>query len=53
MAEYLLNVWYMAGWSEELGPGQVISRRIRDRRIALFRTGAGAVTASSGTTSIS
>lgn len=45
MAEYLRNVWYMAGWSEELGPGQVISRRIRDRRIALFRTDAGAVSA--------
>ena len=35
----------MAGWSEELGPGQVISRRIRDRRIALYRTDAGAVSA--------
>ena len=39
MAEYLRNVWYMAGWSEELDPGQVISRRIRDRRIALFQIG--------------
>jgi vanillate O-demethylase monooxygenase subunit len=45
MAEYLRNVWYMAGWSEELGPGQVMSRRIRDRQLVLYRTDAGAVSA--------
>lgn len=40
MARYLKNVWYMAGWSEELGEG-VLARRIFDRPMALFRTSKG------------
>ncbi len=40
MTRYLQNIWYMAGWSEELGEG-VLARRIIDLRIVLFRTDAG------------
>jgi phenylpropionate dioxygenase-like ring-hydroxylating dioxygenase large terminal subunit len=44
MAAYLRNVWYMAGWSEELGDG-ILGRRLFDRQIVLFRTGDGNVKA--------
>lgn len=37
---FLTNVWYMAGWSEELGEG-LLSRRLFDRNILLFRTSEG------------
>jgi phenylpropionate dioxygenase-like ring-hydroxylating dioxygenase large terminal subunit len=40
MAGYLRNVWYMAGWSEELGDG-LLARRVFDRNIVLFRTNGG------------
>jgi phenylpropionate dioxygenase-like ring-hydroxylating dioxygenase large terminal subunit len=33
---FLKNAWYMAGWSEELSD-QLLSRRIFDRQIVLFR----------------
>jgi phenylpropionate dioxygenase-like ring-hydroxylating dioxygenase large terminal subunit len=33
---YIKNVWYMAGWSEELAD-QLLSRRLFDRQILLFR----------------
>ena len=36
MAHYPKNVWYMAGWSEELGDGLLF-----DRNIVLFRTESG------------
>jgi phenylpropionate dioxygenase-like ring-hydroxylating dioxygenase large terminal subunit len=44
VADYLKNVWYMAGWSEELTDG-IMSRRLFDRPIAFFRTSDGAVKA--------
>lgn len=37
MTTYLRNIWYMAGWSDEVGEG-LLSRRIFDRNIVLFRT---------------
>ena len=37
MTTYLRNIWYMAGWSEEVGEG-LLARRIFDRNIVLFRT---------------
>jgi phenylpropionate dioxygenase-like ring-hydroxylating dioxygenase large terminal subunit len=33
---YLKNVWYVAGWSEELSD-QLLSRRLFDRQILLYR----------------
>lgn len=41
---YLANVWYMAGWSEELGDA-ILARRLVDRAIALFRASDGSVKA--------
>ena len=32
MTTYLRNIWYMAGWSGEVGEG-LLSRRIFDRNI--------------------
>jgi phenylpropionate dioxygenase-like ring-hydroxylating dioxygenase large terminal subunit len=40
----LKNVWYMAGWSEEL-TDQLLSRRLFDRQIVLFRAEDGSVAA--------
>jgi phenylpropionate dioxygenase-like ring-hydroxylating dioxygenase large terminal subunit len=40
----LKNVWYMAGWSEELTE-QPLSRRLFDRQIVLFRLEDGSVAA--------
>lgn len=44
MSTFPKNVWYMAGWSEELRDG-ILARRIFDRPMALFRTSGGAVKA--------
>jgi phenylpropionate dioxygenase-like ring-hydroxylating dioxygenase large terminal subunit len=41
---YVKNTWYMAGWSEELA-GQLLSRRLFDRQIVLFRKGDGSIAA--------
>jgi phenylpropionate dioxygenase-like ring-hydroxylating dioxygenase large terminal subunit len=41
---YLNNVWYMAGWSEELGD-QLLSRRLFDRQILLYRKADGSIAA--------
>lgn len=40
MTEFPRNVWYMAGWSEEIG-GAFLSRRICGRRLLLFRKTVG------------
>lgn len=40
MARFLKNVWYMAGWSDELGEG-LLGRRLFDRQIVLYRTATG------------
>ena len=41
---FVQNLWYMAGWSEELKK-QLLSRRIFDRQIVLFRQNDGAIAA--------
>ena len=41
---YLKNCWYLAGWSEEL-TDHLLSRRLFDRQMVLFRTGDGSVKA--------
>jgi phenylpropionate dioxygenase-like ring-hydroxylating dioxygenase large terminal subunit len=41
---FIKNAWYMAGWSEELGD-QLLSRRLFDRQIVLFRKGDGSIAA--------
>lgn len=40
MTEYVKNVWYMAGWSNEMADG-LLARRIFDRNIVMFRTETG------------
>ncbi|MDE2410363.1 MAG: Rieske 2Fe-2S domain-containing protein [Sphingomonadales bacterium] len=44
MAAFLRNVWYMIGWSEELGDG-LLARRIADRPTVFFRKADGSVAA--------
>jgi vanillate O-demethylase monooxygenase subunit len=39
---FLKNIWYMAGWSEELHD-QLLSRRIFDRQIVMFRKDKGGI----------
>lgn len=34
---FLRNCWYMAGWSKELGTAKMLSRRLADQAILLFR----------------
>lgn len=34
---YLRDCWYMAGWSDGLGPGEVVGRVLLDEPVALFR----------------
>jgi phenylpropionate dioxygenase-like ring-hydroxylating dioxygenase large terminal subunit len=41
---FIKNIWYMAGWSEELGD-QLLSRRLFDRQIVLFRKQDGSIAA--------
>jgi vanillate O-demethylase monooxygenase subunit len=35
--KYLRNRWYVAGWSEAVGPGEVMGRTILDQPVAFFR----------------
>lgn len=44
MAEFLRNVWYMIGWSEEIGD-QPLARRIAGRQTVFFRKSDGTVAA--------
>jgi phenylpropionate dioxygenase-like ring-hydroxylating dioxygenase large terminal subunit len=41
---YLKNIWYMAGWSEEL-TDRLLSRRLFDRQILLYRKADGSIAA--------
>jgi phenylpropionate dioxygenase-like ring-hydroxylating dioxygenase large terminal subunit len=41
---YVKNTWYMAGWSEELA-SQLLSRRLFDQQIVLFRKGDSSIAA--------
>jgi len=38
---FLKNSWYVAAWPRELDDGRVLSRRILDRPVLLYRTQAG------------
>lgn len=38
---FLKNVWYMAGWSDELVDGALLGRTIAKEQIAFFRNSAG------------
>jgi phenylpropionate dioxygenase-like ring-hydroxylating dioxygenase large terminal subunit len=42
---FLRNAWYMAGWSEEVGPEALLSRRIADRPTLFYRKLDGTVAA--------
>ncbi len=41
---FLKNIWYMAGWREEIGD-QLLSRRLFDRQILMFRKKDGSIAA--------
>jgi phenylpropionate dioxygenase-like ring-hydroxylating dioxygenase large terminal subunit len=46
MTDYLRNVWYMAGWADEIVGEAMLSRRLLGRPVLLFRRAAdGLVTA--------
>lgn len=38
---YLLNTWYVAGWADELAPGALVSRRLLDIPVVMFRDAQG------------
>lgn len=42
---FLLNAWYMAGWSRELKPGEILARTICNEPIVLFRDSSGRIAA--------
>jgi phenylpropionate dioxygenase-like ring-hydroxylating dioxygenase large terminal subunit len=42
-APWLVNCWYQAAWSHELAVAPLLTRRILDREILLFRDPSGAV----------
>ncbi|MBO9602785.1 MAG: Rieske 2Fe-2S domain-containing protein [Novosphingobium sp.] len=44
MARWLLNCWYMAGWSHEVGENG-LARRIIDRPVFVYRLGDGSIAA--------
>jgi phenylpropionate dioxygenase-like ring-hydroxylating dioxygenase large terminal subunit len=38
---YLRNVWYVAGWADEVAPGAMLARQICDEPIVLYRDDEG------------
>lgn len=38
---YLRNCWYLAAWSHEAAPGQVLARTLLDIPVTLFRDASG------------
>jgi vanillate O-demethylase monooxygenase subunit len=34
---YLVNTWYMAAWADEVQPAAILSRRLLDQSVALYR----------------
>lgn len=38
---YLRNSWYVAGWTHQMQPGEIIARKILGEPIVLFRTATG------------
>ncbi|CAN5758604.1 aromatic ring-hydroxylating dioxygenase subunit alpha [soil metagenome] len=43
--EYLRNTWYVAMWSKDLKPGDIIGRTFLNEQLVLFRTADGKVSA--------
>jgi vanillate O-demethylase monooxygenase subunit len=41
MNAFLKNVWYVAGWADEVAPGQMLARQICGEHVVLFRDEAG------------
>jgi phenylpropionate dioxygenase-like ring-hydroxylating dioxygenase large terminal subunit len=41
MAEYLRNAWYMAGWESEIEGDALLSRKLLDRQMLLYRRADG------------
>lgn len=42
---FLLNIWYLAAWADEVPPGGMLGRRIAGRHVLFLRDDAGAVSA--------
>lgn len=42
---FLLNCWYVAAWSDELAPGQLLARKLLDEDVVMWRDAAGRVQA--------
>ncbi len=42
---FVRNTWYMAGWSDDVGEGKVIGRKILGERVALYRKADGQIAA--------
>lgn len=42
---FLCNAWYVAGWADEIGPTDLIGRRILGQHVLLFRSEDGKVNA--------
>lgn len=38
---YLLNTWYVAGWSEDVQPGALMSRTLLEQPVLMFRDSGG------------
>ena len=45
MNRYLLDTWYVAAWSSELSPGEVLGRTLLETPVALFRKADGTAAA--------
>lgn len=44
-ARYLRNLWYVAGWSSDLRPGERVGRTFLEQPVVLWRSEAGVVSA--------
>ena len=42
---YVRNAWYVAGWSQDLGPEKLLAIRIMDQPIVIYRPGGGGLSA--------
>jgi len=42
---YLRNTWYVAAWSEQIRPGELVTRRILGEPIVMFRKEDGTIAA--------
>jgi phenylpropionate dioxygenase-like ring-hydroxylating dioxygenase large terminal subunit len=45
MTEYLRNAWYLAAWSADVKPGEVLARTLLERPMVFFRSTSGDVVA--------